>query len=72
LITLVYRMEGDGLLVLLARSEIEAALAWGETVGDDQSSLPNVAAVLRKNTTLKVLEKLSSTAEILEATTLCK
>ena len=54
LITLVYRMEGDGLLVLLARSEIEAVFAWGETVGDDQSSLPNVAAVLRKNTTLKV------------------
>ena len=53
IIQTVYKLEGDGLLILLARSKIDALLAFGDTVGDDQSSLPNLAAVLRKNTELK-------------------
>jgi hypothetical protein len=53
IIQTVYKLEGDGLLILLARSKIDALLAFGATVGDDHSSLPNLAAVLRKNTELK-------------------
>ena len=30
---------GDALLILLARSKIDALLSFGNTVGDDQSSL---------------------------------
>ena len=53
IIKTVYTLEGDGLLILLARSKVDALLSFGSTVGDDQSSLPNLAAVLRKNTELK-------------------
>ena len=53
IIQTVYKLEGDGLLILLARSKIDALLAFGSTVGNDHSSLPNLAAVLRKNTELK-------------------
>lgn len=58
IIQTVYKLEGDGLLILLARSKIDALLAFGNTVGDDQSSLPNLAAVLRKNTELKKKTKI--------------
>ena len=54
----MYKLEGDGLLTLLARSKIDALLAFGNTVGDDQSSLPNLAGVLRKNTELKKKTKI--------------
>ena len=53
IISAVYTLEGDGLLILLARSKVDALLSFSDTVGDDQSSLPNLAAVLRKNTELK-------------------
>ena len=46
IIRAVYTLEGDGLLVLLARSKIDALLAFGDKVGEDGSSLPNLAAVL--------------------------
>ena len=36
-----------------ARSGAPLLLAFGDTVGDDQSSLPSLAAVLRKNTEIK-------------------
>eukprot|EP00966_Prymnesium_polylepis_P211797 4905368-Prymnesium_polylepis.1 len=51
-------LEGDGLLVILVRSKLDALLAFGDTVGDDQESLPSLAAVLRKNTELKKKTKI--------------
>ena len=58
IIQTVYKLEGDELLILLARSKIDALLEFGDTVGDDQSSLPNLAAVLRKNMELKKRTKI--------------
>lgn len=58
IIETVYTLEGDGLLILLARSKIDALLAFGDTVGTDQSSLPNLAAVLKKNTEIKKKTKM--------------
>ena len=37
--TSLLRGLGNGLLTLLARSKIDALLSFGNTVGDDQSSL---------------------------------
>lgn len=42
-----YTLEGDGLAVLLARRKLDTLLSWGDSLGDDASSMPNVAALLR-------------------------
>lgn len=42
-----YSLEGDGLVALLARRKLDALLSWGDKVGDQTDSLPNVAALLR-------------------------
>ena len=52
IIRVVHRLEGDGLVVLLAYDEIDALLTFGDLVGDTPASLPNLAAVLRGNITL--------------------
>jgi hypothetical protein len=54
IISTCYTLEGDGLVILLARSKIDALLTFGDTVGESGDSLPNVAALLRKQTKLKV------------------
>lgn len=40
-------LEGDGLAVWHARSKLDALLSWGDSLGDEASSMPNVAALLR-------------------------
>jgi len=53
IISTCYTLEGDGLVILLARAKIDTLLAFGDTVGDSADTLPNVAALLRKQTELK-------------------
>jgi hypothetical protein len=53
IISTCYTLEGDGLVILLARAKIDTLLAFGDTVGDRADTLPNVAALLRKQTELK-------------------
>ena len=47
LCTATYRLEGDGLELLLTHSTIEALRLFGKTLGTDASNLPSVAALLR-------------------------
>ena len=47
LCTATYRLEGDGLELLLTHGTIEALRMFGRTIGTDASNLPNVAALLR-------------------------
>ena len=47
LCTATYRLEGDGLELLLTHRTIEALRMFGRTIGTDASNLPNVAALLR-------------------------
>ena len=47
LCTATYRLEGDGLELLLTYRTIEALRLFGRTLGTDASNLPNVAALLR-------------------------
>jgi hypothetical protein len=47
LCTATYRLEGDGLELLLTHRTIEALRLFGRTLGTDASNLPNVAALLR-------------------------
>ena len=54
IISTCYQLEGDGLVILLARAKIDELLAFGDTVGDRADTLPNLAALLRKQTDLKV------------------
>lgn len=53
-----YTLEGDGLTILLARRKLDELLAWGATVGEEASSMPNVAALLRSQTELTVGTKI--------------
>ena len=46
-INVVHRMEGDGLVVVLAYDEVNALLIFGDTLGDTPLSLRNLARVLR-------------------------
>lgn len=46
-------LEGDGLTILLARTKLDELLAFGDTLGDRATSLPNVSALLRQHTELK-------------------
>ena len=48
IISTCYTLEGDGLVILLARAKVDTLLAFGDTVGDHADTLPNVAALLRK------------------------
>ena len=54
IISTCYTLEGDGLVILLARAKIDTLLAFGDTVGDRAETPPNVAALLRAQTELKV------------------
>jgi hypothetical protein len=54
IISTCYTLEGDGLVILLARAKVDELLAFGDTVGDRADTLPNVAALLRKQTKLKM------------------
>ena len=54
LCTATYRLEGDGLEVLLVHRTIEALRAFGANLGNDASDLPSVAALLRKSHTIAV------------------
>ena len=47
IINTVHRMEGDGLVVLLAYDEIDALLRFGNSAGDTPNNLPNLARLLR-------------------------
>jgi hypothetical protein len=53
IVSTCYTLEGDGLVILLARSKIDTLLAFGDTVGNSADTLPNVAALLRKQVVLK-------------------
>eukprot|EP00966_Prymnesium_polylepis_P286273 6612760-Prymnesium_polylepis.1 len=53
IISTVHRLEGDGLLPLLAYDEINALLIFGNTIGDNPHTLPNVARLLRDKKTLQ-------------------
>ena len=52
LCTATYRLEGDGLELLLVHPTIEALRGFGATLGNDASDLPSVAALLRRNHTV--------------------
>jgi hypothetical protein len=54
LCTATYRLEGDGLDILLVHRTIEALRAFGANLGNDASDLPSVAALLRKSHTIAV------------------
>ena len=54
IISACYSLEGDGLVLLLARAKLDSLLAFGDTLGDTAASLPNTAALLRKQTEIKV------------------
>lgn len=54
IISTCYGLEGDGLAILLARSKLDALLTFGDKLGGSADSLPNVAALLRKQTKLEV------------------
>ena len=54
LCTATYRLEGDGLELLLTHSTIEALRDFGRTLGNDPSNLPSVAALLRNRHTIAV------------------
>jgi hypothetical protein len=43
-----YRLEGDGLELLLVHRILEELLSFGRRLGNDAASLPSVAALLRK------------------------
>lgn len=55
-----YRLEGDGLELLLAYDILTELRSYGDSLGKDASDLPNVAALLRKGLKIdigtKVLE----------------
>eukprot|EP00966_Prymnesium_polylepis_P048751 1128575-Prymnesium_polylepis.1 len=40
-ISTCYTLEGDGLIILLARAKIDELLAFGQTVGDRAETMPN-------------------------------
>lgn len=52
LCTATYRLEGDGLELLLVHQTVEALRAFGRTLGNDSSDLPSVAALLRQRHTI--------------------
>ena len=54
IISTVHRLEGDGLLSLLAFDEVNALLIFGQTIGDNPHTLPNLSRLLRDK---KKLEK---------------
>ena len=58
LCTATYRLEGDGLELLLTYSTIEALRSFGRTLGNDASNLPSVAALLRKRHKIAVGSKI--------------
>eukprot|EP00967_Tisochrysis_lutea_P159030 scaffold327772_cov95-Tisochrysis_lutea.AAC.1 len=47
LCTTTYTLEGDGLEILLVHDALEAIRERGCRLGNDSSTLPNVAALLR-------------------------
>lgn len=53
ILTTCYSLEGDGLCILLARRKLDALLSWGDDIGQHPSTLPNVAALLRKKMKLE-------------------
>lgn len=53
-----YRLEGDGLALLLAYDTVEELRQFGETLGKDASDLPSVAALLRSEHKVTVGTKL--------------
>ena len=57
IISTVHRQEGDGLLVLLAYDEIDALLTFGNSLGDNSYTLPNLARLLRSKKKLQINTK---------------
>ena len=57
IISAVYRLEGDGLLPLLAYDEVNALLIFGQTIGDNSHTLPNLARLLRDKKKLEMSTK---------------
>ena len=53
IINSVHRMEGDGLVILLAYGEIDALLIFGDSIGDNPYTMPNVAKLLREKIKLE-------------------
>jgi hypothetical protein len=53
IINAVHRMESDGLVVLLAYGEIDALLTFGDSIGDNSYTMPNVAKLLRHKVKLE-------------------
>ena len=47
IVKVVHRMEGDGLIILLAYDEIDALLTFADSIGDNPYTMPNVAKLLR-------------------------
>ena len=64
LCTATYRLEGDGLELLLVHQTIEVLRAFGATLGNDASDLPSVAALLRQR---HKIDKGTTTYEWFEA-----
>eukprot|EP00966_Prymnesium_polylepis_P198953 4610582-Prymnesium_polylepis.1 len=63
IISTVHRLEGDGLLQLLAFDEVNALLIFGQTIGDTPQTLPNLSRLLRDK---KKLEKGTKVYEYFE------
>ena len=49
-----YKLEGDGLEILLVHDALESLRHRGRNLGTQASDLPNVAAILREATPLRV------------------
>ena len=54
LCTTTYKLEGDGLEILLVHDYLEELRERGRSIASDSSHLPNVAAILREVTPIKV------------------
>ena len=54
IVTATYRIEGDGLVLLLAYDMVEALRTYGANLGNDASDLPSVAALLRNEHTIAI------------------
>eukprot|EP00967_Tisochrysis_lutea_P138669 scaffold250651_cov32-Tisochrysis_lutea.AAC.2 len=54
LCTTTYKLEGDGLEILLVYEALESIRERGRTMGKEASHLPNVSALLREQTQIVV------------------
>ena len=68
-ISVVHRLEGDGLVVLLAYDEIDALITFGDTVGDTPHTLPNLARLLRDRKKLAKDVRCMNTSRALDGLT---